>query len=220
MTRSFRLLAVLAVVLALSSVQNAFATVELAYDTGSYGGVVNVSAYVGVRFSLPSGVSSARLRYVRWADNRPDWLTTIHITGPDHATELSGSPIALLANDPAGTGCPAGWGVCYGLDLTSYGIVATGDFFVILNKDGGSVREDDDLSAPGRSYTGGSLLTMISSGNLRNFLIRVEIDPWLITPVGGVVEPVNKLAVFAPYLALFGIAAAAVAVVFWKKPDN
>jgi hypothetical protein len=37
-------------------------------------------------------------------------------------------------------------------------------------------------------------------------------------PVGGFVEPVNKLAVFAPYLALFGVMA--VVVVFWKRPDS
>jgi len=37
-------------------------------------------------------------------------------------------------------------------------------------------------------------------------------------PVGGV-ERVNKLTVFAPYLALFGVIAAVV-VVFWKRPDN
>ena len=38
-------------------------------------------------------------------------------------------------------------------------------------------------------------------------------------PVGGVLKPVNKLAVFAPYLAVFGMVAA-VAVVLWKRPDN
>jgi hypothetical protein len=32
-------------------------------------------------------------------------------------------------------------------------------------------------------------------------------------------EPVNKLSVFAPYLALFGLAAT-VAVVVWKKREN
>jgi hypothetical protein len=37
--------------------------------------------------------------------------------------------------------------------------------------------------------------------------------------VGGVVEPAKKLAIFAPYLALFGIVAI-VAVVFWTRPDN
>ncbi len=42
------------------------------------------------------------------------------------------------------------------------------------------------------------------------------------SPVGGFMEPVNKLAVFAPYLALFA-AVASVAVVIvkpWKRPDN
>jgi hypothetical protein len=38
-------------------------------------------------------------------------------------------------------------------------------------------------------------------------------------PVGGFVEAVNKVAVFAPYLALFGIVAA-VAVVVWKKRES
>jgi hypothetical protein len=40
--------------------------------------------------------------------------------------------------------------------------------------------------------------------------------------VGGVVMPANKLAVFAPYLALFGLVAiVAVGVAKpWKKPDN
>jgi hypothetical protein len=38
-------------------------------------------------------------------------------------------------------------------------------------------------------------------------------------PVGGFLEPVNKLAVFASYLALFAVVAS-VAVVFWKRPDN
>ena len=38
-------------------------------------------------------------------------------------------------------------------------------------------------------------------------------------PVGGFIEPVNKLSVFAPYLALFGFAAT-VAVVVWKKREN
>jgi hypothetical protein len=38
-------------------------------------------------------------------------------------------------------------------------------------------------------------------------------------PVGGFMEPVNKLAVFAPYLALLGVIGA-VAVVFRKRPQN
>jgi hypothetical protein len=41
-------------------------------------------------------------------------------------------------------------------------------------------------------------------------------------PVGGVVEPVNKLAVFAPYVALLGLVSAVTVVVAkpWKKHEN
>jgi hypothetical protein len=43
-----------------------------------------------------------------------------------------------------------------------------------------------------------------------------------VAPVGGYMEPVNKLSIIAPYLALFGLAAALVyvAVKPWKKPEN
>ncbi len=149
---------------------------------------------------------------------------TIHITGPDQVTELSGSPIDLVAPFSAGTGCPAGWAPiapCYGLDLTSLGIVVTGDFFVILNKTavGSRVYEDTATSGSLRSYSGNALPMTVMDN--KNVLIRVDIDPIYPPsgPVGGFMEPVNKLAVFAPYLALFGVIGA-VAVVFWKRPDN
>jgi TolB protein len=43
-----------------------------------------------------------------------------------------------------------------------------------------------------------------------------------VGPVGGFLEPVNKLAVFAPYLALFGMVAVVAVVVAapWKKTHN
>jgi hypothetical protein len=46
--------------------------------------------------------------------------------------------------------------------------------------------------------------------------------PVAAAPVGGIVEPVNQLAVVGSYFALAGLIAAAtvVAVVFWKRPDN
>jgi hypothetical protein len=40
------------------------------------------------------------------------------------------------------------------------------------------------------------------------------------SPVGGFVEPVNKLSIIAPYLALFGTIAAVAVVVTLKKPEN
>ena len=43
-----------------------------------------------------------------------------------------------------------------------------------------------------------------------------------ISPVGGYMEPVNKLSIIAPYLALFGLVTALVyvAVKTWKKSEN
>ena len=40
------------------------------------------------------------------------------------------------------------------------------------------------------------------------------------SPVGGFVEPVNKLSIVAPYLALFGAIAAVAVAVTLKKPEN
>jgi hypothetical protein len=46
-------------------------------------------------------------------------------------------------------------------------------------------------------------------------------SPAATGPVGGFVEPINKVAVFAPYLALLGvIAVMVVAVAPWKKREN
>jgi hypothetical protein len=43
-----------------------------------------------------------------------------------------------------------------------------------------------------------------------------------IAPVGGFMEPVNKLAIIAPYLALFGLVATVAVWVAksWKKPES
>jgi len=221
--------AVLAVVLALSSAQNAFATVTLAYDSGvwdTFGG--DQSNFAGVLFALPSGVSSAHLTYIRWirSSSALGAGLTIHITGPDHVTDLTGSPITIAGPglDPSGTGCPAGWPQCSGLDVTSYGIVLTGDFFVILDStNGGGGLMKDNGPFTGHSYDGASLQTLALNGNQydKNLFVRVDIDPTYAPsgPVGGFMEPVNKLAVFAPYLALFGVIGT-VAVIVWKRPDN
>lgn len=49
--------------------------------------------------------------------------------------------------------------------------------------------------------------------------VQVSAPP---SPVGGFIEPVNKLAIFAPYVALFGLVVplAAAIVKPWKRPEN
>jgi hypothetical protein len=65
----------------------------------------------------------------------------------------------------------------------------------------------------------------IESGNPisgQDFTFRTygsTYTPPIGAPVGGFIEPVNKVAVFAPYLALLGVIGA-VAVIYWKRPDN
>ena len=96
--------------------------------------------------------------------------------------------------------------------------MVTGDFYVVLGRADGLSRRDAANS--GRSFEGASLPGLTTS-SLGDWLIRVDIDPIVapVGPVGGFMEPVNKLAVFAPYLALLGVIGA-VAVIYWKRPDN
>ena len=218
--RSARLLAVavLAVVLALSTAQNAFATVTLAYDNGIPGVLGLGGTYWGVKFSLPSGVSSALLTYVRWAENIPSMPLPLKIivTKADHVTVI-GSPISLTGpgNNPSGIGCPPTWTrvptapECYGLSLTDYGIVVTGDFFVILNKVGTTGSLDNGLVSlpPDRSFIGDSLpgLVPLFPPDHNNFLLRVDVDPISPAAVGGIVMPVNTLAILGPWFAVIGL---------------
>jgi len=59
------------------------------------------------------------------------------------------------------------------------------------------------------------LTTPYCGGYAGNFRIRARIDPIVLVgaPVGGFMELVNRFAIFAPYLALFGVVAAIAVVV-------
>jgi hypothetical protein len=226
--RSIRILAVvvLAVVLALSAAQNAFAAQWIFYDNGTYGGE-NDSKLVGVRFSLPTGVSSAHLLTVKfyWAPP-PDSVqgsgmvmsiqpaafpdVTVHVTGSPPGTDLI-TPIDV----PTAVG---GWNT---VDVSGSNLVVTGDFYVLIAQAVPDTVGYDNTGSnfEGRSVTGPTVagLQVFS----RSLMIRAEIEPIVapVGPVGGFVEPVNKLVVFAPYLALLGVIGA-VAVVFRKRPQN
>jgi hypothetical protein len=59
----------------------------------------------------------------------------------------------------------------------------------------------------------------LGSGWVHVAVALQALPPTRGAPVGGFLEPVNKVAIAAPYLALFGVIGA-VAVVYWKRPDN
>jgi hypothetical protein len=120
---------------------------------------------------------------------------------------------------PSGTG----W---FDVDLSSYNIVVSGDFYVAaeyLDAIGLPGMGLDHSSVVGRSYVRHSPgdCAVVQSNNL---MIRADVDQVSApagAPVGGFMEAVNKVAVFAPYLALFGVMAVVlVAVAPWKKREN
>ena len=229
---------VLAVILALSSAQNVFSSQWIIYDNNNPSNNGFLAAFVGVRFSLPTGVSSAHLLAVSfyWIETtdtvqgsgmvmamspQDQIVVYVHITGasPSTATELT-SFIPVMPS--------LGWNP---VDVSSRSIVVSGDFYVAIEQPVPITVAFDIGSSnfEGRSVGGDSLDHVTNSeccGGFgpRNFMIRAEIEPIVspIGPVGGFMEPVNKLVVFAPYLTLFGLVAtvAVVVVAPYKKHEN
>jgi len=74
----------------------------------------------------------------------------------------------------------------------------------------------------GNVYPNGRAISNNNFFNDIDFTFRTYAPSPPTEPVGGVVEPVNKLPVFAPYLALFGLVVTIAIVVTapWNRPDN
>jgi hypothetical protein len=206
LNRKLLLFVVLVVIFAVASSHNVFASTEIAYDDGT-GAILAGNSFSGVRFSLPSGVSRAQIRTVRFAWNAyPDPLV-IHITGPDHVTELT-APISVTTTSAAPT--------FQDVDVFDRGIVVSGDFYVVterLAQSAGNPYLDSAVNYP-RSF-GASSLADLTTPYPRDLLIRVVIES--VSPVGGVVLPTNRLTVLAPYLAMLGLVAVAATVYVTKR---
>lgn len=215
--------AILAVLLALSSAQNAVAVTELKYDdfTGGSGGISG--PYDAVRFTLSDfGLTSACLLAARLWLLQLDQPTLnplrVHVLGSDGQTSLI-TPFDFTGSSNED------WNDAY---LPGGGVIVTGEFWIALYfyDDPSSPVRGTDTNPPlgGHSYWGqpGSW----SQDTLRDYAIRALVQegpcPRASAPVGGIVEPVNKLTVAAPYLALFGLVAvvAIVVVAPWKKPHT
>ena len=218
MSRSVKLcaVAVLAIMLALSSAQNVFASTELIYDDGLPANAAifpNAGVSMAVRFSLPAGVSSAKLLTARYnLDLSPTTVNTftVRILDDDRTTDLT-PPFSA-------TPSAVGW---FDVDLIAKNIIVTRDFYIVLKNVNGMTHPSlfVDTSNPiyGRSWGDGN--GFWEQNTIDNFMIRAVISSPAGAPVGGFMEPVNNLTIVAPYLALFGIVAT-VAVVVWKKREN
>ena len=187
-----RVLIAITVIMLTSSffpMQKAYAApVEIAYDNGTPF-FSNNAAFAGVKFSLPTGVSSAPLLKIRFAWMNPGDPVTVHITAANHVTELT-PPIPTSAAATTFTE----------LDVSGLGIVLTGDFYVVLETAGVGNYLMDNLPNVGRSFWGTSmaLLTNLDSNNI---LLRAVIDV-PVAPVGGELIPINKAGILLPFVAL------------------
>ena len=206
--RSIRLLtvAVLAVVLALSSAQNAFAATELAYDSGSWfdNYALNVGESLVVRFVLSDFVSWPQAKIVRVA---------IYV--------YSGSAaFRVHIRGKLGTACD-------GLDVTAFDVtpyalqnwnyydvsgnaIVSGEFCVVAewltayDPSIGLALGPPPNFGSGHSYRYQYGLWYHDTGY--DDMIRAYVHPPSAGgPVGGVVMPVNTLAIVAPWLAVIGL---------------
>ena len=203
----------LTIVLALSVIPNAFAGTWIYYDDGFSGqfGFLGES-FVAVKFSLPSGWSNAKILTARYyATGSPGPLNfRAHVFDSDGVTPLLPSPILIVP-------LFSGW---IDVDLSSYDIFVTRDFYVAMEQlppppvPAVGIESIDPISQ--RSFYGEP-----GSWILRDdfdMLIRVEVDR--INLVGGVVSPINKLAIIAPYAALAGlVATVSTAYIIKKRKD-
>ena len=125
------MMAVLIIAVPFVPQSNAQATQTLQYDNNEGSGITSGFIY-GVKFSLPAGVSSANILTVRYAWYALGGTLDIHITGPDHITELT-APISTTATVD-GTAGPLVWNE---VDVSNKSIVVSGDFYVAVEKTGG-----------------------------------------------------------------------------------
>lgn len=217
--------AVLAVVLALSSVQNAFAAIEIAYDDGDndgFGASGPAGQFLGVRFSLPPDWSCARLLEARFFKlAQPGTNVWVHILNSYGSADLPGTTRFLfdiaLNNQ---------WNDA---DLSAQNIVVTGDFWIaveLIFAGDPIIGEDfDDQPWDRRSYLGyPGVWTLFGTEETPiDLMIRAVVDySPCPSPVGGILTPANRLAMLTPYLALLGLATVitVVAVAPGKRSDR
>jgi len=219
--RSFRLLAVtvLTVVLTSSFTLNAYAVTELKYDDGveeSYA-CPSQNEWRAVEFVLSDfGLSGSwKLLTARFYQSTMETAygpVELHVLNSDGSGDWPGSTPITVTTTP-----PAGWN---DVDLSGQNVIVSGDFWIAYKwlETGLHPCLGLEYSAvDGRSYYGSPGSWTVDG--TYDYMIRALIGSLGGAAVGDVVEPVNKLVVFAPYVALLGVIAA-VAVIICKKTEN
>jgi hypothetical protein len=188
----------LTIVLAFSMVPSAYAaTEELKYDDGSatsgYSGPPGY--YVAVKFSLPFGWNDAKLitaRYYIFGLSAPTDFN-VHIFGSDGSTRLLG-PLETTATT---------LGTWLDVDLSSYNIIVSGDFYVELEFiESGFTIGLDNSDPDGRSYENNP--DDWHQTTTLDIMIRAVVEQYA-TPVGGIFYSPDKASILSPWLAVIGI---------------
>jgi len=220
--RSARLfaVAVLAVVLALSAAQNAFASTEIMYDNGNNVAgcaLTRIDGILGntyaVLFSLPAGWSSATLSGAEvWVWQ--GFSVVLHVeSSPGLDALMPALPITLTGD---------GWHT-YPLTTTKI----TGEFYIAIEDNSGGAGRIGGASGSDatHSYWGPVAGPWTTQKSCRTepsryypLMIRALVDPVApAAPVGGLVIPANTLAIVAPWLAVIGLVGISTIVVVAKK---
>ena len=175
------------------------APIELFYDDGNayQGPYGDLGRFAGVRFSLPNGVSSARLLSVSYSRSNVNVNVMIHVTSANGITEL-GSPFAnTFVAKPL-----TFQSVDVPPTITGDIVINSADFWVVIERLGppptptirGGVTPDpgyaafDQVNDAHRSYFGPSLEELTDPGLFylhfapADYLIRAVVDPDLPGP--------------------------------------
>jgi hypothetical protein len=192
--------AVLAVILALSSAQNVFAATELAYDSDSWFDEysLDVGESLAVRFVLSDFVpwSEARIVRVAFYIEMGSAAFRVHIRG-NLGTNCNGLDVTTFDVTPHALG----WNY---YDVSG-GAVVSGEFCVVaewLTAGSPSIGLSNPPLGSGHSYRYQGGLWYHDTGY--DDMIRAYADP-LVLPVGGVVVPANTFALVSPWPAVIGL---------------
>jgi hypothetical protein len=159
-----------------------------------------------------SGGSGLQYVWVSWSDGGGQSHTYTTPSSGQTVTANYKTQYYITVTSPYGSPTSSDW-VDEGQDYATSVVSPDGDY----KCDGFKI--DDGELQPGTSYT----FTNVQAPHTIEYVWSAPNPPPEPShPVGGFIEPVNKLAVFAPYLALFGIVAAiaVIAVTPWKKPET
>ncbi|WP_455279212.1 hypothetical protein [[Eubacterium] cellulosolvens] len=208
--RSMLVCIIILAMIASTIIPQAYAATELAYDDGTqeFEDGRPIGTVYAVKFSLPSGWSGAKILTARYYVKDDIATFNVYILDNDGNSIIFG-PLAVT---------PPSQDVFFDVDLSSYDIIVSGDFWVAwewavdYNPTIGLDIDDPD----GRSYYG--TIGSWSQFQTQDIMIRAVVEESTLA-VAGVLIPVNKLAIITPYIALAGLVAAISTVYFIKKKE-